>query len=282
MFNEEMCLHWIGKESFDMLTINAMTTTDNKMTSLALHGVKAPSQVFHAVSGLAGATGDSGTLKPLLKPVSGLSEFLADYIESKNKFEAELRTTLQEAQKAASSMEAMEYARTERKEHAAEAAHAAAEPKQASVPTEDSVEKVATFADRYNDLKEFLQENKEVSGHAASVSSAVNDASGSMKTFSAIGITSDANGKLHVNASRLAASLKNRPESVEYALGKDGLAGRAKKSIKLAEFNKDKLFPSVSSAMGREENPAKSMYSPKAVAAQNDFKDRGSMLNLYS
>ena len=265
-----------------MLTINAMTTTDNKMTSLALHGLQAPSQVSHAVGGLAGTNAESGTLTPLLKPVSGLSEFLADYIESKNKFEAELRTTLQEAQKAASSMEAMEFSKMERREHAAEAAQAAAEPKQATPAAEDSVGKVATFADRYNDLKEFLQENKEVSGHAASISSAVNDTSGSMKTFSAIGITSDANGKLHVNASRLAASLKDRPESVEYALGKDGLAGRAQKSIKLAAFNQDKLFPSVSSAMGREDNPAKAMYSPKATAAQNDFTSKGSMLNMIS
>ena len=266
-----------------MLTINAMTTTDNKMTSLALHGITAPSQVSHQVGGLAGANEDNGTLTPLLKPVSGLSEFLADYIESKNKFEAELRTTLQEARKAASSMEAMEYAQTQRKERAAEQARAAAEPKTAAPsPDEDSVGKVATFADRYNDLKEFLQENKDVSGHAASISSVVNDASDSMKTFSSIGITSDANGKLHVNASRLAASLKNRPESVEYALGKDGLAGRAQKSIKLAAFNQDKLFPSVSSAMGIEDNPSKAMYSPKATAAKNDFTSKGSMLNMFS
>ena len=146
----------------------------------------------------------------------------------------------------------------------------------------DSVDTVETFADRYNNLTEFLKENKDVSERASSITSALKDASRSVGAFAAIGITADENGKLHVNASRLAASLKDRPESVEYVLGKGGLAGRAKKSIKLATFNQDKLFPSVSSAMGREDNPAKSMYSPKAVTAQNDFNDRGSMLNLYS
>ena len=263
-----------------MSSVSMMTDTDNKMMSLAVvHGVKAPSQTSHAIGGLTGANGENGSLTPLLKPVSGLSDFLAEYIDSKNRFEEELRTTLQEARKAAASMEAMEYAQAEREERASEAA----EP--ASTQTADAnnpVNTVESFADRYNDLTQFLEENKTASKHAASISSALSDTSQSVGAFSSIGITSDAKGKLHVNASRLAASLKTRPESVEYVLGTGGLAGRAKKSINLAAFNQNKLFPSVSSAMGREDNPAKSMYSPKAVAAQNDFKDRGSMLNLYS
>ena len=262
-----------------MSSVSMMTDTDNKMMSLAVvHGITAPSQTSHAVGGLAGASEASGALTPMLKPISGLSDFLADYIDSKNRFEAELRTTLQEARKAAASMETMEYAQAERKERTTEAAKTVSEPK----TDKDSVGTVETFADRYNNLTEFLKENKDVSERASSITSALKDASRSVGAFSAIGITADANGKLHVNATRLAASLKDRPESVEYVLGKGGLVGRAKKSIKLAAFNQDKLFPSVSSAMGREDNPAKSMYSPKAVAAQNDFQDRGSMLNLYS
>ena len=262
-----------------MSSVSMMTDTDNKMMSLAVvHGITAPSQTSHAVGGLAGASEASGTLTPMLKPISGLSDFLADYIDSKNRFEAELRTTLQEARKAAASMETMEYTQAEHKERTTEAAEAISEPKM----NKDSVGTVETFADRYNNLTEFLKDNKDVSERVSSITSALKDASRSVGAFSAIGITADANGKLHVNATRLAASLKDRPESVEYVLGKGGLAGRAKKSIKLAAFNQDKLFPSVSSAMGREDNPVKSMYSPKAVAAQNDFKDRGSMLNLYS
>ena len=263
-----------------MSSVRMMTDTDNKMTSLAaVQGITAPSQISRAVGGLAGATGESGSLTPLLKPVAGLSDFLTEYIDSKNRFEAELRTTLHEARKAAASMETMEYAQAERKERAEEAAESASTQ---TTGTQDSVDTVETFADRYNDLTQFLEENKTASKHAASISSALQDASQSVGAFSTIGITSDANGRLHVNASRLAASLKSRPESVEYVLGTGGLAGRAKKSINLAAFNQDKLFPSVASAMGREDNPAKSMYSQKAIAAQNDFKSRGSMLNLYS
>ncbi len=263
-----------------MSSVSMMADTDNKMMSLAVvHGITAPSQTGHAVGGLAGANDASGSLTPMLKPVSGLSDFLADYIDSKNRFEEELRTTLQEARKAAVSMETMEYARAERKERAAETKEEAAAGLRIN---KDSVGTVEKFAERYNSLTEFLKGKKDLSEHAASVSSALKDASRSVGAYSAIGITADANGKLHVNASRLAASLKDRPESVEYVLGKGGLASRAKKSIKLATFNQDKLFPSVSSAIGREDNPAKSMYSPKATAAQNDFSDRGSMLNMYS
>ncbi len=260
-----------------MLSVSSMTDTDSKMTSLAVHGITAPSQVAHPVSGLAGAADASGSLTPLLKPVTGLSEFLSDYIDSRNRFEAELRTALQEARKAAASMESIDYTKAEETEPASETAQAAE-----TTENDNSVGTVENFTDRYNELSQFLSKNQDVSEHTASIASAVKDTSRSVGAFSAIGITSDANGRLHVNATRLAASLKTRPESVEYALGKDGLAGRAEKSIKLAAFNQDRLFPSVSSAMGIKNNPAKSMYSPKAVAAQNDFSDRGAMLNLYS
>ena len=265
-----------------MLTVNAMTDTDNKMTSLALHGVTAPSQTSRAVGGLAGANDDSGSLTPMLKPVNGLSDFLTEYIDSKNRFETELRTMLREAKEAATSMEAKQRAEMQHQAQEEKAAQAASEPKQETQSLRESVGTVENFADRYNELTEFLKENKDVSGHTASLSSVLNDASRSVGTFSAIGVTADSNGRLHVNAARLEASLKSRPESVEYALGKDGLAGRAKKGIKLAEHNKDRLFPSVSSALGRAEDTAKEMYSPKAAAAQNDFKSRGSMLNMYS
>ncbi len=262
-----------------MLSVSAMTDTDNKMTSLALHGVTAPSQVSKPVGGLVGASNEGGSLTPMLKPVTGLSEFLSEYIEEKNRFEAELRTTLQEAKKAAASMEVMKYADDEPDKSADAEDKAPSQPQDAA---KESVGTVANFADRYNALTNFMNENQNVSRHAASLTSLLSDASRSVGTFSSIGITADANGKLHVNSARLEASLKNRPESVEYALGKDGLAGRAEKGIKLAAFNQKRLFPSVSSAMGREDNPTKSMYSPKAVAAQNDFSDRGAMLNLYS
>ena len=260
-----------------MLSVSAMTDTDTQMTSLAIHGVTAPSQVSRPVGGLAGASDESGTLTPMLKPATGLSEFLSEYIEEKNRFEARLRTTLQEAREAASSMEVMKYSAS--REEAAEKETQTPPQPQAE---DGSVGTIANFADRYNALTNFMGKNQNVSKHVASLTSLLSDASRSVGTFSSIGITADVNGKLHVNTARLEASLKNRPESVEYALGKDGLAGRAEKGIKLAAFNQKRLFPSVSSAMGREDNSAKSMYSPKAVAAHNDFSDRGAMLNLYS
>ncbi|MBR5910153.1 MAG: hypothetical protein IKZ66_09315 [Schwartzia sp.] len=265
-----------------MSSVRAMTDTDNKMTSLALHGVTAPSQVSQPVGGLVGASEGTGSLTPMLKPVSGLSDFLNDYIDSKNRFESKLRSALKEARQAASSMESMQTAETHRKERAEELKEAATEAIRSTLTKDDSVDKVENFAERYNNLTQFLEENQNVSERAASLASKMNDVSRSLKKAAALGVTSDSNGTIHVNAEKLKVSLKNRPNTLDYLLGKDGLAGSAKKSINLAAFNQNRLFPSVSSAMGREENPEKSMYSPKAVAAQNDFSDRGSMLNLYS
>ena len=265
-----------------MPSVRAMTDTDNKMTSLALHGVTAHSQVSKPVGGLVGASEESGSLTPMLKPISGLSEFLSDYIDSKNQFESKLRSALKEARQAATSMEAMQTAETHRKERATELKEAATEAIRSTLSKDDSVDKVENFAERYNNLAQFLEDNQNVSERTASLASKMNDVSRSIKKESALGVTADANGTIHVNAEKLKVNLKNRPNTLDYLLGKDGLAGRAKKSINLAAFNQNRLFPSVSSAMGREDNPEKSMYSPKAVAAEDAFKDRGSMLNLYS
>ena len=259
-----------------MPSVRAMTDTDNKMMSLALHGVTAPSQVSKPVGGLVGASEESGSLTPMLKPI------LSDYIDSKNQFESKLRSALKEARQAATSMEAMQTAETHRKERATELKEAATEAIRSTLSKDDSVDKVENFAERYNNLAQFLEDNQNVSERTASLASKMNDVSRSIKKESALGVTADANGTIHVNAEKLKVNLKNRPNTLDYLIGKDGLAGRAKKSINLAAFNQNRLFPSVSSAMGREDNPEKSMYSPKAVAAEDAFKDRGSMLNLYS
>ena len=128
-----------------MPSVRAMTDTDNKMTSLALHGVTAPSQVSKPVGGLVGASEESGSLTPMLKPISGLSEFLSDYIDSKNQFESKLRSALKEARQAATSMEAMQTAETHRKERATELKEAATEAIRSTLSKDDSVDKVENF-----------------------------------------------------------------------------------------------------------------------------------------
>ena len=57
-----------------MLSVSAMTDADNKMTSLALHGVTAPSQVSKPVGGLVGASNEGGSLTPMLKPVTAAED----------------------------------------------------------------------------------------------------------------------------------------------------------------------------------------------------------------
>ncbi len=294
-----------------MPTVNAAANAKMGMRSVSANsGLVAPSQAARKVGGLVGAVSNSGTQQASLKPVKGFTDLLAEYTDAKKNFETDMDMALGGAKDATASLKSMEFVR-ERQE-----APEAPEPKRETAPEakkpvtqialqeetaaplskkrEEAQEKadkeeerkalkaVEEFVDRYNKAAKFFAKHQEVSEHVASLASAFDDTSRSMSTLSAIGVTSDEQGTLRVDAERLEESLRTRPETVEYALGADGLAGRAEKNIDLASFNKDRLFPSVLSVTGDNQDETKTMYSGKAAHAQDDYSSRGSMLNMYS
>ena len=251
-----------------MLTVNAMTNTDYQMTALAVHGGPvAPSQIFRQTEGLVGALGEDGKAQPMLKEVSGFSDFLADYSESKEDFESEFDTKMDEADSASKSLsKSVEEFRSEERDNAEERA----------------TEIVTNFVDRYNDATRFLSERKDVSDQVASLASAFDSTARSIGELSSIGVGYGEDGELRVDTQRLSEKLKEKPEDVEQALGRDGAIGRADKTIRLANYNRERLFPSISKAMGVGRDSAKSMYSGRAKAASDDFGSRGAIFSMYS
>lgn len=294
-----------------MPTVNAATSANMGMNAVsARSGLVAPGQATRKVGGLVGAANEGGTLQPMIKPAKGFTDLLAEYTDAKKSFETGMDTALGGAKNAAASLKSMDFAkeRQEKTEPAAKKEEPAPAPKPLAQQTspgektaaplakkrEEAQEKadkeeerkalkaVEEFVDRYNQAAKFFAQHQDVSEHVASLASVFDDASRSVSTLSAIGVTSDEEGTLRVDTERLEESLRERPESVEYALGADGLAGRAEKSIDLASFNRDKLFPSISSIIEANRDAAKSMYSGQAARAQDDYASRGSMLNMYS
>ena len=294
-----------------MPTVNAATSANMGMKAVSANrGLVAPSQATHKVGGLVGAASSNGTLQPMLKPAKGFTDLLAEYTDAKKSFETGMDTALGGAKNAAASLKSVDFIKerkeapeaSEKKKETAPAAkslaqqtgpgektaaplakkHEEAQEKADKEEERKALKAVEEFVDRYNKAAKFFAKHQDVSEHVASLASVFDDTSRSVGTLSAIGVTSDEEGTLRVDAERLEESLRERPESVEYALGADGLAGRAEKSIDLASFNRDKLFPSISSIIEANRDAAKSMYSGQAEHAQDDYGSRGSMLNMYS
>lgn len=279
-----------------MLTVNTMIDTDAKMTHLAVHGVTAPSQTSQKVGGLVGATDENGYLTPMLAPLDGITDILADYTDARTDFESWLGAALDDAEKAASSLWADNETKTLQKEEDADkrastetarvvAPSVRAESQEAQIVAAENeraaIGKFEDFVNRYNEVTRFLKENKNVSQRVASLATMFSNSTKEMGALSSIGIVADEGGTLRVNAERVKASLRMQPGGAGSMKGTVQLTERAEKNIRLASFNQKRLFPTVSATIGREENAAKSMYSSKASAANDDFRSRGVFFNLY-
>ena len=279
-----------------MLTVNTMIDIDANMTHLAVHGVTSPSQNSQEVRGLAGAAGEGGVLTPMLAPLDGITDLLADYTDAKTGFETELGAAIDDAKAASASLRAPEKELPKDevavKETTEEPVPPPVESAAVSKPSMEmqvvaaeneraAIGRMEAFVNRYNEVTRILEKNRGVSDRAASLAAMFSTSSKAMGSLAAMGIVADEGGTFRVNAEQAKSSLKAQSGGVESARETARFAARAEKNLRLASFNQKRLFPSVSSVIGREENTAKSMYSARASAAQDDFGSRGAIFNLY-
>ncbi|MBQ7516634.1 MAG: flagellar filament capping protein FliD [Schwartzia sp.] len=147
---------------------------------------------------------------------------------------------------------------------------------------EEIVSAVQEFANAHNAATKFLQNNRDLSGRLSSLAGSFSDMRGQERALGAAGITASSDGTLSVDTARLTKALEEKPDAVRQTLGESGLAGRAERNVSLAGRQEDRLFPTVSSMMGvAATDSSKAMYSDRAVAAQMNYNNVGTLLNLY-
>ncbi len=153
---------------------------------------------------------------------------------------------------------------------------------QAKNENEEIVGAAQAFAIAHNAAVTFLRDNRDLSGRVSSLAGSFSDMRGQERAMGAAGITATADGALSVDAGRLSKALEEKPDAVRQALGEYGLAGRAERNVSLAERQEGQLFPAVSSMMGLAAgDTSRAMYSGRAVAAQMNYNNVGTLLNLY-
>jgi flagellar capping protein FliD len=144
------------------------------------------------------------------------------------------------------------------------------------------VDLVTDFADKYNTATGFLSADSEISGRVQSLADSFRDTKYFSQSLSSIGVSVHAStGKLSGDTGRLTKALKESPDEVESALGKNGLADRAASKVDFAESQKDKLFPTVNQMMGSDAETTKALYSGRAMTAQMNYINAGNLLNMY-
>ena len=138
---------------------------------------------------------------------------------------------------------------------------------------------VKDFVDDYNNAVKFFDDNKSVSKRVEMLGDAFGDTTYRAASYAAIGLTTNSDGSISINESKLAAAIVNDPGKVSTVLGDDGLAGKAESHISFANGQREKLFPSAEKMLG-DELSAAALYTGNAFRNMSAINNVGSLLNM--
>lgn len=215
------------------------------------------------------ASAGSDYISSVLSSRTTLSGILSDYDAAKKTFTTEFGSAMKDLGQAADAMRKMNFN------------VAGADDEETEANTKAAIGTIQNFVTKYNEAVSFLKDNKEVSNRTAALANSFADTSYFAKTLGSVGITTSSSGELKIDEAQLSKALKERPGSVEYVLGKNGLAGRTEQKVSMAQMQKDKLFPSVSSMLGNSVAETKRMYSANTLARTSMYSNVGTLLNLW-
>lgn len=145
---------------------------------------------------------------------------------------------------------------------------------------QSAMDSVKNLVKSYNEATSLFQDNAEVSKRIGNMATMFADATYRADNYASVGITVDGKGKLSIDEEKLATALTENPGKVERIMGKDGLAGKAESHMSVANSQKDKLFPSVSSLFGSELNTAQA-YTGSGLARMAGYANVGNLLNSF-
>ena len=144
----------------------------------------------------------------------------------------------------------------------------------------DALKSIENFAAKYNDAIDFFRDNADVSKSMKNMTNVFSDTTYRSGLLSSIGVAVGSDGKMKLDEDVLTKSLTENPAKVERILGKGGLAGKADQHISFARSQQNRLFPSVSSALGGAVKSG-SVYSGNSLLRLSSFSSIGNLLNTW-
>lgn len=149
-------------------------------------------------------------------------------------------------------------------------------------PEEDTAEEITGLINQYNDAVGYLQSKIGISSQFDYFASSFNNTEdGLMQNMESVGVNMEPTGMLSVDTQTLTKALQENPDSVEQALGQDGLAGQIDKKTISSDYQADRIFPRLDETLGHPDDSSKGMYAPNMHIASTMRGNRGNLMDMY-
>lgn len=253
-------------------TTNASSRSLASISSSYAKAKSSSSSMFSSSDAISTAESDLKTLSSVREGYAGL---VSSYIDTKNTFNTEMKSTLSDLSDSAAVVKNMNY------DFSASDIQTDASGKQTySDGLKAAIGNVESLVSDYNDALSFFSDNKEVSKRASGLATEFADTTYRADSYAAIGINVDSKtGALSVDEDKLAKALTTESSRTENLLGKNGLSGKAESHVSLAKFQQDKVFPSMSSMLGNETTLA-SLYTGRTLQNISGYATTGNLINM--
>lgn len=253
-------------------TTNASSRALASISSSYAKAKSSSSSMFSSSDAISTAESDLKTLSSVREGYAGL---VSSYIDTKNTFNTEMKSTLSDLSDSAAVVKNMNY------DFSASDIQTDASGKQTySDGLKAAIGNVESLVSDYNDALSFFSDNKEVSKRASGLATEFADTTYRADSYAAIGINVDSKtGALSVDEDKLAKALTTESSRTENLLGKNGLSGKAESHVSLAKFQQDKVFPSMSSMLGNETTVA-SLYTGRTLQNISGYATTGNLINM--
>lgn len=143
----------------------------------------------------------------------------------------------------------------------------------------NALDTVRNLVDDYNNAREFLSDNAEVSGRVGRMAQNFGDTTYRASSYEAIGISVGSNGALTIDETALANAINENPGRVANVLGRDGLADTATRNVETANAQRDRLFPEARTMLG-EQFDAVALYTGRAFVDMTTISHIGNLVNM--
>lgn len=142
-----------------------------------------------------------------------------------------------------------------------------------------ALDAVKDFIGDYNDSLNFLKEHSAISNRIGRTAANFADTTYRASLYEQIGINVGSDGTLSINEETLAESIANDPDKVSRLLGKEGLAGKAESHVNTANSQRDSLFPTAKTMLGKQLDQAE-IYTGKSMINISNISNIGNLINM--
>lgn len=222
----------------------------------------------------------TSTMSGLFGVRSAMNDMVKSYDTAAKVFHEDFASTMEDLSKASSAIKGMNF------EVGDASAVSSVTNEDGTVTTKKSetlteaLKGIEDFASKYNDAIDFFNNNADISKSMKNMTNVFSDTTYRSGLLSSIGIAVGNDGKMKLDEDVLTKSLTENPAKVERILGKGGLASKADQHISFARAQQNRLFPSITTALGSATKSG-AVYSGNSLLNLSSYSNIGNLLNTW-